>query len=833
MLRRWLIDCRQACRGLARSPGFTAVAVLVLGLGIGATVTLYATVQRILIDPLAFPHADRLVIVRSEVPGSGVEAEWAASTAQYLHFREHAEAFDDIGALTRQSASIGARGSVAATRARMAVATAGIHRIFGARAVVGRRFTEIDDDPGAALTAVLSRSFWRRHFGGDPDVVGKAIRIGPGVVGGTEMAVPIIGVVDPMGHEWADETDVWLPKILDSAGTHYNDHTTVVIARLAAGATLGGAQAEIDSLTAALPDAYPEVYGAEFVGDFMERFGFRSRLRDLKAHLLGDTAALLRILFGAAALLLIVAWADIACLMLARVETQRSNFAVRIAVGADRAVTIRYFAAQSVLLTGASGLLGLAVAWCLPRFLVVTNPVLLPRLDEVAVDGGVVMFAVAVSFVVAAALAVLAAWSTRGLRAPLADAGRGATTSLQRQRTRSGLVAGQVALAMILLVAAGFLVASFRNLANVDPGINPDGVAKITAYPSDRYRDHPSWWRLIRETQSRIEALPGVAVVGAASSVPFATGGCVVQAFADKAVAERLGASKLTSCAAQDVVTPGYFRAMGIPLLRGRALATEDLDDPSRGSAVVSRAFAERFWPGEDPIGKRLAPNGRGAPWYTVVGVVGDVFGSSLTETPAIHAYYPLAQIPGESGWFNTAMTIVVRTRSPDPAAAVPEVRSILADLDTGIALDNAETMSSLLDRSMGRIRLLLVLVTAAAVAVLLLTIVGVYGVVSYLIARRTNEVGIRMAVGATPTRVRSMMAVGTLKLVAVGVGIGLIGSLGAGGALRGLLFGVTPANPVVYVMGAVLLTLAASGASWIASRHAARITPMNALRVE
>ena len=342
---------------------------------------------------------------------------------------------------------------------------------------------------------------------------------------------------------------------------------------------------------------------------------------------------------------------------------------------------------------------------------------------------------------------------------------------------------------MILLVAAGFLMASFRNLANVDPGINPDGVAKITAYPSDRYRDHPSWWRLIRETQSRIEALPGVAVVGAASSVPFATGGCVVQAFADKAVAERLGASKLTSCAAQDIVTPGYFRAMGIPLLRGRTLATQDLDDPSRGSAVVSRAFAERFWPGEDPIGKRLAPHGRGAPWYTVVGVVGDVFGSSLAETPAIHAYYPLAQIPGESGWFDTAMTIVVRSRSAEPAAAVPEVRRILADLDTGIALDNAETMSSVLDRSMGRIRSLLVLVTAAAVAVLVLPIVGIYGVVSYLIAKRTNEVGIRMAVGATPTRVRSMMAVGTLKLVVVGIGIGLIGSLGAGSALRGLLF--------------------------------------------
>lgn len=833
MLHRWLIDIRHAARGLARSPGFTAVGVLVLGLGIGATVALYSMVKPVLIDPLTFPDADRLVIVRSEVPGSGVEAEWAASNAQYLHFREHAEAFEDIGALRYQAATVGPRDSRTATRVRVAFATAGIHRMFGAHAVIGRSFLETDDDLGAPLTAVLSRRFWRRYFDGDPDVVGKAIRIGPGVVGGTEVAVPVIGVIDPTGQEWADDPDVWLPNVLNPAGTHYNDHNTVVIAKLAADVTVDGAQGEVDSLTATLPDAYPEAYGAEFMGDFMERFGFRTRLRDLKTHLVGDAAVLLPLLLGAAVLLLIVAWADIACLMLARVETQRSDLALRLAVGADPAMTRRYFTAQSALLTGASGLFGLMVAWSSGRYLAVATPVLLPRIDEVGVDGRVVMFAVAVSFVVATALAVLAAWSMRGLRASLADGGRGATISIQRQRTRSGLIAGQVALAMILLVAAGFLLASFRNLAGVDPGIDPQGVVKVTAYPSSRYQDHASWWRLIGDAQSRIEALPGVTVAGAASSVPFATGGCVVQAFADRAVAERLGASETTSCAAQDVVTPGYFHAMGIPLLRGRTIEAVDLDDPSRGSAVVSRAFADRFWPGEDPIGKRLAPHGRGAPWYTVVGLVGDVFGSSVTEAPAIHAYYPLAQIPGESGWVNTAMTIIVRTGSADPAALVPEVRRILADLDPGIALEDAETMSSVLDRSMGRIGFLVVLITGAAVAALFLAIVGVYSIVSYMLAKRTNEVGVRMALGATPTKVRRMMVVGTLKLVVAGLSVGLIGSLAAGGFLRGVLFGVTAANPVVYMLGAALLILAAAGASWIASSRAARITPMNALRIE
>ena len=833
MLYRWLIDLRQATRSLARSPGFTVVAVLVLGFGIGATVALFATVKRVLMDPLAFPDADRLVIVRSEVTGSGVEAEWAASNAQYLHFRERADAFDDIGAFRLQEASVGPRRSRPASRVRIAFATAGVHRMLGTRAVMGRSFLEADDDPGAPLTAVVSRRFWRAYFGGDPDVVGQAIRIPPGTVGGTELVAPVIGVIDPTGQEWVDELDVWLPNILDPGGPHYNDHNTVVIARLAAGTTFDGAQAEIDRLTTALPDAYPEAYGAAFVGDFMERFAFRTRLRDLKTHLVGDTAVLLVILLGAAALLLVVAWADVACLVLARVEVQRSDLAVRIAVGADRAMTARYLAVQSAVLTGVGGGLGLVVAWWLCEYVTVSNAALLPGLDDVAVDRGVVAFAVTVSFVLAAALAVLAAWSMRDLRTPLADGGRGATTSLQRQRTRSGLVAGQVALAMVLLVAAGFLLASFRHVTNVDPGINPDGVVKVTAYPSSSYHDHSSWWRLIREAQLRIQALPGVTVVGAVSSVPFATGGCVVQGFADQVVSERLRALGLSSCATQDVVTPGYFRAMGIPLLRGRTLEAVDLDDPSRGSAVVSQAFADRFWPGEDPLGKRLAPHGQGAPWYTVVGIVGDVFGSSVTETPAIHAYYPLAQIPGESGWFNSDMIIVVRTRLANPAAAVPGVRSILADLDAGIAVDGAETMSGVLDRSMRQFSFLLMLILGAAVAALFLAIVGVYGVVSYLVAKRSNEVGVRMALGATSTVVRRMVVLRTLKLVFAGLSVGLIGSLAAGGALRGVLFGVTPANPVVYVMGAVLLVLAAITASWIASGHAARMTPMDALRIE
>lgn len=388
-------------------------------------------------------------------------------------------------------------------------------------------------------------------------------------------------------------------------------------------------------------------------------------------------------------------------------------------------------------------------------------------------------------------------------------------------------------MALVLIAAAGLLVASFRNLTNVDPGVDVEGVVKVTVYPTSGYADHASWWDLLRQVGAQAEALPGVDVVGAASSIPFATGGCVGQGFADAAVAERIGTMELTTCADQDVVTPGYFEAMGIPLLRGRTLRMEDFADPGRGSAVVSRAFAERFWPGEDPIGKRLAPHGRGAPWYTVVGLVGDVYGASLTDDPTVHVYYPLVQIPGQPPWYYGAMTIVVRTRLSEPAAVLPELRRILASLDPEIAVEKAGTMREVLAYSLSQTRFLLILLATAAVAALTLAVVGVYGVVGYLVTRRSNEIGIRLALGATPATVRGKIVRETATLLVVGLGLGLLASLVAAEALRGVLYGVAPTNPAVYLAGAGLLVFAALLASWAAAGRAIRLAPMDALKIE
>ena len=825
----WRTEIRQAARGLARARGFTVVAVLVLGLGIGATATVFALVKQVLVDPLAYPDAEKLVVLRSEVPGSGTESEWGASSAQFVHFGQHANSFADIGAMEYEVASVRTSGASSATRVRVAMATAGVLRMLGARAVVGRPFAETDDDPGAPPGAVVSRAFWERQLGADADVVGKKIHLDSGVIGGPAFAVPVIGVIERLGEKLTDGPDVWLPRVIDPGGPHYNQHSLFLIARLGPDATLRSAQAEIDGLTSELPDAYPGVYWE----GFMERFGFRSRLKDLKAHIVGDAAAVLSILLGAAGLLLAVAWADIACLLLARVESARHDMAVRTALGAGRAVIARHFAVQSVLLAGAGGTLGYVVAWWLGTALVVADPLPMSRLDQVSVDGGVVAFIAVVSSLVAVTLAMVAALSSRNPRVHLAHAWRGATASRSRQRARSALIAGQVALALVLIAAAGLLVASFRNLTSVDPGVDVEGVVKVDVYPTSGYPDHASWWDLLREVGAQVEALPGVDVSGGASSIPFGTGGCVGQGFADAAVAERIGTAELTTCAAQDVVTPGYFEAMGIPLLRGRTLQMDDFADPTRGSVVVSQGFAERFWPGDDPIGKRLAPHGRGAPWYTVVGLVGDVYGASLTDDPTVHAYYPLVQIPGQPPWYNAAMTIVVRTRLSEPTAVLGELRGILASLDPEIAVENAGTMREVLAGTMSRTRFLAMLVAAAAVGALALAVVGVYGLVGYLVARRSNEIGVRIALGATPAKVRGTIVRETAKLIAIGLGLGLVASLVAGDALRGVLYGVAPSNSLVYLAGAGSLVFAALMASWVAAGRAIRITPMDALRIE
>ena len=831
MTRLSLIDLRQAARSLARAPGFTAVSVLTLGAGLGMAMAIYAALKHIVIEPLPFPGADRLMVLLSEVPGSGTDDVWGASTAQYFHFRDNAESLEEIGVM-RGTIPVDVSIGGAELRLGVVLASASVQRMIGARAILGRTLTDADDQPGAPIAAVVSEGFWRSQFGADPDLVGRTLSA---QLGSETRAIEVVGVVAATGSASFDRTDAWWPNQLDPSGPHYNQHDLFLVAKRRPGVSAAAAQAEADGLTDQLAAVYPDVYGTlEMEGgkvDFMERFGFRSRWTPLKDYLVGGASAPLWIAQGAIVLLLVVAWVAIANLFLARVETLMPEIAVRTALGAGRGAMVRQLAWTSTLIVAGAWLTGSGLAWWLAETWEVVDPIDLPRSEDVGIDGGTLALAAGVALLLVLSMVAMSVGRLRGVAGHLTDAGRGATSSRPGKRVRSLLIVAQVALAFVLLVGAGLLLSSFRNLVVADPGIDPRGVVKVNLVPDNDVGG--GWWPLLKDVQDVVAALPGVSAVGASQSLPLERGffGCVAQHFEDAAVVERLDASGESLCGVQDFVTPGYFAAAGIPVLQGRTLTMADFDDPSARGAVVSRSFADKFFRGQSAIGERLSPYGWD--WFTVVGVVGDIHAKSVTEPPTPHVYYPLARIPEEAGWDPVPVALVVRTDLGEPESLLPTLRRTIAAVDPDIAMTNAEPLSAIVDRSTSQDRFMAALLGFAAAAAVMLAVVGLYGIVSYLVARRTNEIGLRMAVGAMPDRVRRMMMMASLKLVGVGLAVGLALCLTVAEALRGLLFGVTPTSPAVYVACAVVLSLAAALAGWVAAGRASRITPMDALRVE
>ena len=831
MTRLSLIDLRQAARSLARAPGFTAVSVLTLGAGLGMAMAIYTALKHIVIDPLPFPDADRLMVLLSEVPGSGTDDVWGASTAQYFHFRDNAESLEEIGVM-RGTIPVDVSIGGAELRLGVVLASASVQRMIGARAILGRTLTDADDQPGAPIAAVVSEGFWRSQFGADPDLVGRTLSA---QLGSETRAIEVVGVVAATGSASFDRTDAWWPNQLDASGPHYNQHDLFLVAKRRPGVSAAAAQAEADGLTDQLAAVYPDVYGTlEMEGgkvDFMERFGFRSRWTPLKDYLVGGASAPLWIAQGAIVLLLVVAWVAIANLFLARVETLMPEIAVRTALGAGRGAMVRQLAWTSTLIVAGAWLIGSGLAWWLAETWEVVDPIDLPRSEDVGIDGGTLALAAGVALLLVLSMVAMSVGRLRGVAGHLTDAGRGATSSRTGKRVRSLLIVAQVALAFVLLVGAGLLLSSFRNLVVADPGIDPRGVVKVNLVPDNDVGG--GWWPLLKDVQDVVAALPGVSAVGASQSLPLERGffGCVAQQFEDAAVVERLDASGESLCGVQDFVTPGYFAAAGIPVLQGRTLTMADFDDPSARGAVVSRSFADKFFRGQSAIGERLSPYGWD--WFTVVGVVGDIHAKSVTEPPTPHVYYPLARIPEEAGWDPVPVALVVRTDLGEPEPLLPTLRGTIAAVDPDIAMTNAEPLSAIVDRSTSQDRFMAALLGFAAAAAVMLAVVGLYGIVSYLVARRTNEIGLRMAVGAMPDRVRRMMMMASLKLVGVGLAVGLALCLTVAEALRGLLFGVTPTSPAVYVACAVVLSLAAALAGWVAAGRASRITPMDALRVE
>lgn len=833
----WFDDLRVGVRSLRRSPAFTGVSALTLAIGLAGSAALYSVLDRVVLDPLPYPEAHRLVRLENQVPGVGPDEHWALSTAQFVYFTEHARGLESVGLYRYAGGNVTTASG--AVRVHGVSVTATMMELLGARAHTGRLISAADDQPEADRVALLSHGFWLR-LGADSSLVGTTLSL-------DGEPIEIVGVLEPglepPGWPASLAPDVWLPMRVDRAGPFYNSHVYPAVGRLAPNATADALEAEIAAFTPQLPGAFPQAYSTEF----FDRYGFRTEVTPLKTHVLGDMATNLWLAFAGVGVVLVVAFVNILNLFLVRAEVRSREVAVRAALGAGRARLLRHVLVEALAIAILGGAAALPVAYLAVPGLTALAPADLPRIAGVALGLEGVGLTLVLSISVGVGLAVGSALLVRDRRpaAALEGGGRSSTVGRAGTRIRSGLVVTQVALALTLTVAAGLVLQTLRTLRATDPGFDPERAVALDVFlSSSRYPDDDAVWSFYRDLLERIEALPGVDRAGIGEELPISGGfGCTVQFFEDAAVHDRVKATGSTTCAGQIQVTPGYFEALGIPLLGGRTFEASDNDDPTRGAVVVSRAFAERFWPGEAAVGKGVNPSGRSVePFFRVVGVVGDVpaasnEGQAPLSQPAIAIYYPMLDnpdAPGNWGWsWAGAGSLVVRADGLPPAEFVPTVRRLIRELDPEVAVADVRVLTEVVADAMTEISFVCLLLSIAAAVALVVAAVGLYGTVSYWVGSRTREIGMRLAVGARPADVLRQVTGGALRLAAAGLVAGILLALAVTGVLERLLVGVRPTDPWTYGVGAVLLAVVTIASSWVPARRAARVDPAEALRAD
>jgi putative ABC transport system permease protein len=824
-----LSEAKLALRSLLRAPAYTVVAVVTLGLGLGGTAAIYALLDRVVLDPLPYPEPERLVWLDNPVPGVAPGTRWNVSTAQYVYFTDHSQTLESVGLYTMGGANL--QTPSGPERVRSATITAEVLSLLGARAHRGRLMTAEDNLPGAPRVVVLSHGYWTRALGADAAIIGRTLSL-------NDIPREVIGILEP-GLDLPDAppgftVDAWLPLTIDRAAPFYNSHSYRMVGRLASGADTTSAEAELASFNARLSEAFPLAYRPSF----FENTGFRTDTTPLKDSVVTDAVAgSLWILFGGVGLVLLIAGANVANLFLLRMEARRRELAVRAALGAGRGQVARYLIAEGLVLAGMGAVLALLVSQQSLRAFRAMSWEGLPRMNGVALGGSTILFTVGLAMALGVGLAIHPLWlHTRGGPAgALAEGGR-SSGSKSGGRFRATLVVTQVAMALVLVVSAGLLVESMRRLTRIDPGVDPEGVLTMQLnVTTARYRDDPALWRLYSQALERLRAIPGVQAAGMSARLPLQKDGfgCTVQAFEQAPDWERIQAEGGGgSCAGQSPTTPGYFEAMGIRLLRGRYLESADADDPSRAAVVVSQAFARRFWGQEDPIGKRVGASGGNRGYHTVVGVVGDVPDKTLDGERALAIYYPIVLNPeaGINLWPGN-IHLAVKANASDPSSLIPAIRQAIAEVDPEVPLANVQSLQDVIGRSTAQLSFVAILLGVAAGTALLLAAVGLYGVVSYAVSRRTREIGMRIALGAKPKQVEWMVVGQSLRLAALGLIIGVGAALAATRVLEGMLYGVEPTEPVAFAMAATMLIGVTVLASWIPARRASRVDPSEALR--
>ena len=809
-------ELQQAGRGLTRAPGFSIVAVVTLALGIGASAAVYTLLHRVVLEPLPYPAADRLVRIDHPVPGVQEGDVWGMSTASYQHFLERSSGLTALAVYRTYHANVQAGEST--IMADVMQVTAGIFDLLGARAEVGRLLMPGDDEVGASRVAVVSHGYWERELGRDPAVVGRTLQL-------SGSAVEIVGVASA-DFEVAETTaDVYVAMRINSAGPHYNSHPLNGIGLRAPGVDVAALQRELDNLTDGLPDAYPGVYRPAFMED--TRFGVR--VQDLRAAIVGDTAGVLWIILGSVVLVLLIACANVANLFLVRNESRQNELTIRSALGASRGHILVQSFSEALLLCVLAGMLGLWLAHNGLKVVIGLAPTSLPRVGEAGLAWATVGFASALVLLTTLVFALFPLLR-RVDWAVLREASRGSTASRRQLRVRGALVAAQIALAVVLLSAAGLMLRSFDQLRRADPGFDTENVIAVSVYlPATQYGNWDASTAFWESLSDRLAMLPGVQHVGTTSFLPLRGSiGCAV--LVNRPAGAEGGG---LDCVPNAIVTPGYFEALGIPVT-GR---TPTWDDVRRGSGaiVISRALADRIWPGEDAIGRFVrVPNVQPdeGTWYEIVGVSEDVHLTKLEDPPTQIVHYPVRPIEGAPLWSpQTSQVLLVRTLMGEPLEITAAIRRTVRELEPGAALSEFRTLEQMAQQSRARTSFIMTLLGIAGLMALVLSIVGLYGVIAYTVGRRRGEIGIRMALGARASSVSGMIMLDSMRLGAIGVVLGLVGAALTTGAMRSLLFGVEPTDSVTLLAVALLLLAVAAGASLIPARRAARIDPAESLK--
>jgi putative ABC transport system permease protein len=800
-------DLRYGARMLIKSPGFTLIAVITLALGIGANTAIFSVVNAVLLRPFPYESPERLLILQESVSGG---APFSPSYPNFADWRDQNTLFDSMAAV-RANESFNFTGEGEPERLQGRLVSAGFFSTLGIEPLLGRDFLAEEDRPGATPAVILSYGFWQRRFGADPGVIGKQLTF-------NKQSFTVVGVT-PADFQYGAEADVTVPIGIQAERFRLRgkDPGVNVVARLKPGVSQQQAETELNLIAARLEQQYPE-----------SNIGRRVLLTPLHESFVGDVRQPLLILLGSVGLVLLIACANVANLLLVRASARRKEMAVRVALGAGRARIIRQLLTESVLLAVLGAVLGILLAFWGTSLIISQVPDGIPRLHEARVDAPVLFFTLAISlltgllFGLAPALQASRPNLTEGLK----EGERG--SSGRRQRLRGVLVVCEVALTLALLAGAGLLIQSFRRVLQVDPGFNSRNL--LTMQLSVNNADGHQVANFFEQLQREVRSLPGVKSVAVSNGLPL--GGANQPPFIVEGRPRPEPGKEPVGI--RYTVSSDYFRTLGIELLRGRVFAAQDMPD-TQPVVIIDEVLARQYFSDEDPLGKRIRQALPDAPSLEIVGVVRHVEHDSLDgQAPARAQFYlnfhqiPVERLPTQVRRIN----LLVHTEV-DPSSLAPAVRRQVAALNKDQAVFNVRTMEQIVAQSVAPRRFSMLLLTVFAAVALVLAGVGIYGMMSYAVAQRTREIGVRMALGARVSDVMKLVIGQGMKLVLVGLGVGLVASIALARTIKSLLFGVSATDPATFAAIAVLLALVALLACFVPARRATQVDPVIALRGE